>query len=113
MHLIFNFRIKRKLKQVFNKQAMENKSFFIILSSVVFSLVITSASAQLREDFYKRTCPNVESLVRSAVTKKFTQTFVTAPATLRLFFHDCFVRVITSEPINYLNHINFLMMVNG
>ncbi|GAY37191.1 hypothetical protein CUMW_027160 [Citrus unshiu] len=84
---------------------METKSFFIILSSVVFSLIMTGASAQLREDFYRSTCPNVESLVRSAVTKKFTQTFVTAPATLRLFFHDCFVRgcdasVLLSSPNN-------------
>lgn len=29
--------------------------------------------------------------MKTAVTKKFQQTFVTVPATLRLFFHDCFV----------------------
>jgi peroxidase len=34
----------------------------------------------------------VETIVRNAVRQKFQQTFVTAPATLRLFFHDCFVR---------------------
>lgn len=53
----------------------------------------SSAYGQLRRDFYKNTCPNVESLVRSAVKQKFQQTFVTASATLRLFFHDCFIRV--------------------
>uniref|UniRef100_A0A5B7BQ72 Peroxidase n=1 Tax=Davidia involucrata TaxID=16924 RepID=A0A5B7BQ72_DAVIN len=71
---------------------MENQRMVLLLSSLFLSLLLTSAYAQLRQDFYKDTCPNVESLVRSAVTQKFQQTFVTAPATLRLFFHDCFVR---------------------
>ncbi|XP_043710920.1 peroxidase 50-like [Telopea speciosissima] len=48
-------------------------------------------SAQLRLNYYADTCPNVEEIVRDAVTKKFNQTFVTVPGTLRLFFHDCFV----------------------
>ncbi|KAM0947094.1 putative peroxidase [Dioscorea sansibarensis] len=47
--------------------------------------------AQLSPNFYRSTCPNVESIVRQAVTRKIQQTFVTVPATLRLFFHDCFV----------------------
>ncbi|OMO86126.1 Plant peroxidase [Corchorus capsularis] len=42
--------------------------------------------------YYQNSCPDVESIVNSAVKQKFQQTFVTAPATLRLFFHDCFVR---------------------
>lgn len=50
-----------------------------------------SASAQLRQNYYSNTCPDVENIVRKAVTAKFRQTFVTAPATIRLFFHDCFV----------------------
>ncbi|KAK8511688.1 hypothetical protein V6N13_029281 [Hibiscus sabdariffa] len=67
-------------------------------SKVVFfllPLLLTTISAQttkLTPNFYRTTCPNVESIVRSAVQQKFQQTFVTAPATLRLFFHDCFVR---------------------
>nr|GFB19392.1 peroxidase 16-like [Tanacetum cinerariifolium] len=56
------------------------------------SLFIASSYAQLKQNFYQNTCPNVESIVRAAVTKKFQQTFVTIPGTLRLFFHDCFVR---------------------
>ncbi|KAF5185358.1 Peroxidase, partial [Thalictrum thalictroides] len=47
---------------------------------------------QLRQNFYSNVCPNVENIVRGAVTTKFQQTFTTVPATLRLFFHDCFVQ---------------------
>ncbi|KAL6998759.1 Peroxidase 50 [Sarracenia purpurea var. burkii] len=50
------------------------------------------ASAQLRRNFYATVCPNVETIVRAVVTQKFQQTFVTVPATLRLFFHDCLVQ---------------------
>ncbi|PRQ54280.1 putative peroxidase [Rosa chinensis] len=49
------------------------------------------SEAQLVENFYSSSCPNVESIVKQAVSTKFSQTFTTIPATLRLFFHDCFV----------------------
>ncbi|PIN08078.1 Peroxidase [Handroanthus impetiginosus] len=72
---------------------MRNQTrIFLSLLPLVLVLLFNSVSAQLRTDFYRNTCPNVESLVRAAVRAKFQQTFVTAPATLRLFFHDCFVR---------------------
>ncbi|KAJ4830500.1 Peroxidase 45 [Turnera subulata] len=85
-----------------HKTTMEKQSFIVL---AIFLLLSTTASAQLSQNFYKNICPNVESLVRSAVQKKFQQTFVTAPATLRLFFHDCFVRgcdasVLIASPSN-------------
>ncbi|BAT75668.1 hypothetical protein LR48_Vigan01g195600 [Vigna angularis] len=49
-------------------------------------------SAQLSPNHYANVCPNLETIVRQVVTTKFQQTFVTVPATLRLFFHDCFVQ---------------------
>ncbi|KAI4339506.1 hypothetical protein MLD38_024446 [Melastoma candidum] len=61
--------------------------------AVLFLLAMegfAATDAQLAENFYKGTCPNVESIVKQVVTTKFGQTFVTIPATLRLFFHDCF-----------------------
>ncbi|KAE8651905.1 peroxidase 51 [Cucumis sativus] len=64
--------------------------FVLVLTTLL--AVVPTTEAQLRRDFYADVCPNVESIVRSAVTKKFKQTFVTVPATLRLFFHDCFVQ---------------------
>ncbi|KAG8372363.1 hypothetical protein BUALT_Bualt12G0058500 [Buddleja alternifolia] len=69
----------------------QTATIFLSLLACIVCLSIT-ANAQLRTNFYSTTCPNVESLVRAAVQAKFRQTFVTAPATLRLFFHDCFVR---------------------
>ncbi|KAL6498217.1 Peroxidase 73 [Orobanche gracilis] len=69
-------------------------------------LLTVSASAQLRHNYYKNTCPDVENIVRRAVTAKFRQTFVTVPAVIRLFFHDCFVSgcdasvIIASTPDN-------------
>ncbi|KAG6401233.1 hypothetical protein SASPL_138083 [Salvia splendens] len=48
-------------------------------------------SAQLSQNFYAKVCPEVENIVKKAVSAKFSQTFVTVPATIRLFFHDCFV----------------------
>ncbi|KAK9949097.1 hypothetical protein M0R45_004640 [Rubus argutus] len=66
----------------------------VLVWSLCLSLCMFSnpTSAQLKTNFYANICPNVESIVKNAVTKKFQQTFVTVPATIRLFFHDCFVQ---------------------
>jgi len=69
-------------------------AFISLWSICLFVCLIfpTLTSAQLKTNYYASTCPNVESIVRNAVNTKFKQTFVTVPATLRLFFHDCFVQ---------------------
>ncbi|KAJ8765467.1 hypothetical protein K2173_014589 [Erythroxylum novogranatense] len=66
----------------------------LLVLSLAFSLCLfpSTISAQLKQNYYASICPNVESIVRGAVQKKFQQTFVTVPATIRLFFHDCFVQ---------------------
>ncbi|KMT09694.1 hypothetical protein BVRB_6g131440 [Beta vulgaris subsp. vulgaris] len=58
---------------------------------IIVIMVIEGGEAQLSENFYTTSCPRVETIVRQAVAKKYSQTFITAQATLRLFFHDCFV----------------------
>ncbi|XP_042492589.1 peroxidase 16-like [Macadamia integrifolia] len=83
---------------------MEQKSYFL-LSFLLLALLLNLSSAQLRRNFYGNICPNVEQYVRNAVQRKLQQTFVTAPGTLRLFFHDCFVQgcdasVLLSSPTN-------------
>ncbi|KAF3440845.1 hypothetical protein FNV43_RR19131 [Rhamnella rubrinervis] len=60
--------------------------------SLSLCLLVSPSAAQLKQNFYANTCRDVESIVRNAVKAKFQQTFVTVPATIRLFFHDCFVQ---------------------
>ncbi|CAA2975043.1 peroxidase 51-like [Olea europaea subsp. europaea] len=70
--------------------------FNLVIAVLSLSLSVCffpdSASAQLRQKYYANICPNVEDIVRNVVNQKFKQTFVTVPATLRMFFHDCFVQ---------------------
>jgi hypothetical protein len=65
--------------------------------AAVVSASALSGEAKLSPGYYRSTCPRVESIVRSAVDRKVKETFVTVPATLRLFFHDCFVQVRAGE----------------
>uniref|UniRef100_A0A1J3I2A7 Peroxidase n=1 Tax=Noccaea caerulescens TaxID=107243 RepID=A0A1J3I2A7_NOCCA len=67
-----------------------NKTNLLLLLLSLF-LTLNLTSAQLRRNFYAGSCPNVEQIVRNVVQQKFQQTFTTIPATLRLYFHDCFV----------------------
>ncbi|CAM0952277.1 unnamed protein product [Alopecurus aequalis] len=60
--------------------------------AAAMAMAAPSGEAKLSPDHYRSTCPRVESIVRSAVARKVNETFVTVPATLRLFFHDCFVQ---------------------
>ncbi|XP_009387950.2 peroxidase 51-like [Musa acuminata AAA Group] len=63
----------------------------LLLAWMGLALMLRTGEAQLNPNFYQVSCPSVESIVRQAVQKKLSQTIVTVPATLRLFFHDCFV----------------------
>lgn len=64
----------------------------VLVLPLLLCLLPQMAMAQLKQNYYANICPNVENIVRNAVTNKFKQTFVTVPATLRLFFHDCMVQ---------------------
>jgi peroxidase len=56
-------------------------------------MAAAAAQPQLRPDYYAGVCPNLESIVRGAVQQSVALSPLAAPATLRLFFHDCAVRV--------------------
>ncbi|QHO47271.1 hypothetical protein HN51_016664 [Arachis hypogaea] len=67
------------------------KKIWVVLVAM-FMISVSKGEGKLVENFYGQTCPNVESIVTQAVTTKFHQTITTGQATLRLFFHDCFVQ---------------------
>ncbi|CAE6262167.1 unnamed protein product [Arabidopsis arenosa] len=78
----------------------------VVALSLAISMFPDTTTAQLKTNFYGKSCPNVEKIVKKVVQEKVKQTFVTIPATLRLFFHDCFVNgcdasvMIQSTPTN-------------
>ncbi|CAH9081255.1 unnamed protein product [Cuscuta epithymum] len=47
---------------------------------------------QLSVDYYAKSCPQVDKLVASVTSQKFKSSPAAGPATIRLFFHDCFVQ---------------------
>lgn len=59
----------------------------------VLLLSVPLASADLAVGFYDSSCPQAESVVRAVVAKHFHADHSIAAAFLRLYFHDCFVRV--------------------
>ncbi|XP_043689762.1 peroxidase 19 [Telopea speciosissima] len=59
---------------------------------------------QLSVEYYSKTCPQLEQLVASVTFQQFHESPISGPATIRLFFHDCFVEgcdasiLISSKP---------------
>jgi len=63
-----------------------------ILAAFLAALAAAAGvAAQLRQDYYAAVCPDLESIVRDAVSQKVQDQPVAVGATVRLFFHDCFV----------------------
>ncbi|XP_006656421.2 peroxidase 16-like [Oryza brachyantha] len=62
---------------------------FVFLALVAMSPLV---AAQLTQNYYASICPNLENIVRGSVQRSMQQSPISAPATLRLFFHDCAVQ---------------------
>ncbi|XP_008790007.2 peroxidase P7-like [Phoenix dactylifera] len=62
---------------------------FLLLS--LLSLLACAAQGQLSPTFYATSCPNVQSIVRSAMAQAVSREPRMGASILRLFFHDCFV----------------------
>ncbi|TMW90116.1 hypothetical protein EJD97_016193 [Solanum chilense] len=69
---------------------MANMSFLLVLIIVPFVLIGMS-SAQLTSNFYNSSCPNVLSIIKTAVNSAIAKESRMGASLLRLHFHDCFV----------------------
>ena len=56
-------------------------------------LQASNSNAQLRPDFYFRTCPGVFLIVGKVIVEELGSDPRIAASLLRLHFHDCFVNV--------------------
>jgi peroxidase len=81
----------------------------VICSAIIALILLSQNASALKPNYYAKTCPNLESIVRNAVQKKMAQTPIAAPATLRLFFHDCFVRVNEDNQFIYCLETNIFL----
>ncbi|KAJ4789618.1 Peroxidase [Rhynchospora pubera] len=72
---------------------MESRSLNVVLvplASLILLLGLTSA--QLSVDYYSKTCPGAEEIVRKEMIQILSAAPSLAGPFLRLHFHDCFVR---------------------
>ena len=74
--------------------------FFLQL--ILAILVLGVANGQLKQDFYKKTCPATEYIVRKTTAPYISKDPTLAAPLLRLHFHDCFVRVCFMFMVAYL-----------
>ncbi|KAL9234018.1 hypothetical protein vseg_008940 [Gypsophila vaccaria] len=70
----------------------------LILVAITPTLAVANETAilgrhrQMSVDYYAKSCPQVEKLVSSITSQMIINVPFVAPATIRLFFHDCFVQ---------------------
>ncbi|XP_042476146.1 peroxidase 41-like [Macadamia integrifolia] len=62
----------------------------------IFILLFVSSSSllsegMLNENYYQKSCPQMEKIIQEVVTTKQIASPTTAAATVRLFFHDCMI----------------------
>ncbi|KAI4971501.1 hypothetical protein ZWY2020_002415 [Hordeum vulgare] len=64
---------------------------FLMVVVVLAPLLAGAAGGKLSTRFYDRNCPNLQSIVRSAMAQAVAAEPRMGASILRLFFHDCFV----------------------
>lgn len=64
----------------------------IVSSAGVYASDLPTPVDGLSWTFYKDSCPNLESIVKSTLGQVLEEDITQAPGVLRLLFHDCFVQ---------------------
>ena len=72
---------------------MSRQSGQVLLALVVAFCLTFPLEAQLKVGFYKKSCPTAEQIVREEVIKAFRNDEGILADFVRMYFHDCFVRV--------------------
>ncbi|XP_021284676.1 peroxidase 64 [Herrania umbratica] len=64
----------------------------VALAFVILMFSVSSPVRALSSNYYDHTCPQLESIVTSAVKKAMSNDRTVPAALLRMHFHDCFIR---------------------
>ncbi|XP_030542404.1 peroxidase 41-like [Rhodamnia argentea] len=79
--------------------------FHRLILLLLFSSIYLS-EAKLNPNYYKRSCPDFERIIRETITTKQMSTPTTAAGTLRLFVHDCLVEGCDASVLISSNSFN-------
>ncbi|KAB2045396.1 hypothetical protein ES319_D01G158400v1 [Gossypium barbadense] len=71
-----------------------------------FLLLFRSTQSKLSADYYNKTCPKFQNIMQTILAEKQLSAPTTAAATLRVFFHDCFVNGCDSSMLIASNGFN-------
>lgn len=79
---------------------------FLLFSILFFLGLLNPSESRLSTNYYQKSCPRFTQIIQDTITNKQITSPTTAAATLRLFFHDCFIEgcdasvLISSTPFN-------------
>nr|XP_016500476.1 PREDICTED: peroxidase 27-like isoform X2 [Nicotiana tabacum] len=71
---------------------MATLKFLSFLILQIFCIIEVANSQGVEVGFYKKTCPNVEAIVKQTTAHYISRAPTLAAPLLRMHFHDCFVR---------------------
>ncbi|TQE13854.1 hypothetical protein C1H46_000485 [Malus baccata] len=61
--------------------------------------------SDLEYDFYRETCPETETIVRSTMAQIYSHQKNVSAQLLRLFFRDCFIQVYPKPQDSFFLHL--------
>lgn len=68
-----------------------------LITIIILVLSVLELGAALDSHYYDRTCPQAENIIFQAVRKAAANDPKVPPRILRMFFHDCFIRVLEAS----------------
>lgn len=80
----------------------------LLLLLVCITLLQFGSTEGLTVGFYNNICPGAEAAITNAVKSKFNTDKSVVPGILRMYFHDCFVRVSNHLIYTYQHEISAL-----
>ncbi|XVE82023.1 hypothetical protein DITRI_Ditri15bG0113600 [Diplodiscus trichospermus] len=66
--------------------------FILFVSLSLFGIIEVCNADKLKRNFYRKTCPKAESIVKTIVESKVLKNPALGAKLIRMQFHDCFVR---------------------